>query len=178
MRKMQIAIVALGAIFVLGIAVNTYAAAIGNTVWNDRNANGVQDVDEEGISGVKIKLYNGDNKYTDVTNSQGRYKFKDLGEGHYKLIVAQETLPEGCYNTHDRDGNNDGIYDGRYLSEDDYFTHADFGYHCPTVKYVAIGHISPVTGPSTAMAIIAIAVAVGVIMFIYKRQGKKSALKK
>ena len=175
---MQIAIVAMGVMFVLGVAANVYAAAIGNTVWNDRNANGVQDINEEGISGVKIKLYNGDNKYTDVTNSLGRYKFKDLGEGHYKLIVAQETLPEGCYNTHDRDGNNNGTYSGRYLSKDDYFTHADFGYHCPETTYVAVGQSSPVTGPSTVIAIMATAVASGGALFVYKRYGKKNALKK
>jgi len=178
MKKIQMVIVAICAITIIGVAGNVYAAAIGNTVWNDYNKNGVQDEGEEGISGVKIKLYNGNHVDTDVTNSQGRYKFKDLNVGHYDLIVAQETLPDGCYATYDRDGNNDGKYSDKYLSDDDYFTHADFGYHCPTKTYVVVGRTSPVTGPSTAIAIIALALAVGVALLIYKRKEEKSVLEK
>lgn len=178
MRKIQVMIITLCVGAVVGITSDVNAAAIGNTVWNDRNANGVQDIGEEGISGVKVKLYNGNDKSTDTTNSIGRYKFKDLDTGHYTLIVAQETLPEGCYATHDRDGKNDGKYSDKYLGEDDYFTHADFGYHCPTVAYVTAGQTSPVTGPSTVVAIMSIALAAGVALFAYKRQNKSDSLKK
>ncbi len=175
---MQMAIVALCAITIMGVAANVSAASIGNTVWNDRNANGVQDAGEEGISGVKIKLYNGNDVETDKTNSQGRYKFKDLDDGSYDIVVAQETLPEGCYNTYDRDWNKDGKYEDKWVGGDDYYTHADFGYHCPATSYVAVGQSSPVTGPSTMIAIIAIAMAAGGAMFVYKRQSKKTALRK
>ena len=176
--KMQMAFVALCAIIILGIAAHVSAASIGNTIWNDRNANGVQDAGEEGISGVKVKLYNGNDIQTDKTNSQGRYKFKNLDNGHYDVVVAQEYLPEGCYNTYDRDGNKDGKYEDKWVSDDDYYTHADFGYHCPEKTYVAIGQSSPVTGPSTAVAIMAIAVVSGGALFVYKRYGKKNTLKK
>ena len=158
------------AVFAIGLAVDVQAGAIGNTVWNDHNKNGVQDPGEEGIAGVKVKLYNGNDVEDDKTNSQGRYKFKDLDAGHYTLIVAQETLPEGCYATYDRDGNKDGKYSDKYVQEDDYYTHADFGYYCPTHTFVSVGHVSPVTGPGTAAAIIALAIAVGAGLFIYKRR--------
>jgi hypothetical protein len=177
MRKIQIAIVALCAVIIVGVASNVKAAAIGNTVWNDYNANGIQDEGEEGISDVKVKLYYGNKVETDKTNSEGRYKFKDLDDGHYTLIIAQETLPEGCYNTYDRDGNNDGKYEDKWIAGNDYFTHADFGYKC-TTTYVSAGKISPITGPNTMIAILATAVAVGVFMFMYKRQVKKNSLRK
>ncbi len=111
-------------------AQSTFGAAIGNTVWHDRNANGVQDAGEEGIPGVKLKLYNGDKVKKDKTNAQGRYKFKNLDAGHYTVVVAQETLPKGCYATYDRDGNKDGWYKEKYLKKDQYYRHIDFGYRC------------------------------------------------
>jgi len=178
MKKIQVMIVTLCVLTVVGIASDANAGAIGNTVWNDRNANGVQDVGEEGISGVKVKLYNGNDKDTDVTNSIGRYKFTDLDAGHYTLIVAQETLPEGCYATYDRDGNKDGKYADKYVKEDDYYTHVDFGYHCPITTYVSSGHISPVTGPNTMTVILITALVAGLAVCIYKRQNKNNSLKK
>lgn len=170
-------IVAFCAISVLGFAANVSAAEIGNTVWNDHNANGVQDAGEEGIAGVRVKLYNGNDVEDDTTNSQGRYKFKDLDSGNYDLIVAQETLPDGCWATHDRDGNEDGEYK-KYLREDDYFTHADFGYKCPTHTGVAAGKMSPVTGPGTTAAIIALALAAGAGLYVYKRHTTNEISKK
>ncbi|PID52607.1 MAG: hypothetical protein CR972_01225 [Candidatus Moraniibacteriota bacterium] len=177
MRKMHVAIVAIFiTLFTSGLITDVSAAAIGNTVWNDHNKNGIQDPGEEGIAGVEIKLYNGDKVYRDTTNSRGRYKFKGFGEGHYDVIVAQETLPEGCYATHDRDGNNDGIYKDRYLEEDDYFTKADFGYYCPS--HAPVGHVSPVTGSGTAAVIIAFAVAIGFGFIAHKWRNTTSVFSK
>jgi len=178
MRKKQILTVALCAIFIVGIVTDVHAAAIGNTVWNDRNANGVQDIGEEGISNVKVKLYNGNDVRTDKTNTEGRYKFKDLDSGHYDIVIAQEYLPEDCYNTYDRDGNKDGRYDDKWVNDDDYYTHADFGYHCSEVNYITAGRTSPVTGPSTVVAIMATAVASGGAIFAYKRHGKRNISQK
>lgn len=178
MKKMHAIVAMFIAVFAIGLAVDVNAAAIGNTVWNDRNANGVHDAGEEGIAGVKVKLYHGNDVEDDKTNSQGRYKFKDLDAGHYTLIVAQETLPEGCYATHDRDGDKDGEYGKKYLHEDDYYTHADFGYHCPSSTSVSVGQVSPVTGPGTAAMIIALAVAVGAGFIVYKRRTTAEVTKK
>lgn len=166
---MQVAIGVICAIAVCGSALQVSAAEIGNTVWHDRNANGVQDIGEEGISGVRVKLYNGNDVETDKTNSRGRYKFTDLDAGHYTIIVAQETLPEGCYATYDRDGKKDGTYSDKYLKDGDSFTHADFGYKCPQKTYTSAGTYAPRTGSGMVAGIIAFALAIGVGLFFYKR---------
>ncbi len=175
MKKMQIMVIAFLAVFLLGVAGNTQAATIGNTVWNDQNKNGVQDPGESGISGVRIKLYNGNDVETDKTNSKGRYEFDDLDAGHYTLIVAQETLPNGCVATYDRDGKKDGKYSDKYLKVDDSYTHADFGYYCPT-KVVVTAQTSPVTGPGSTTATIATIIAVTMAMIAYKYQNGISAI--
>lgn len=173
MKKVQIAIVAICAVFTMGFASQVDAdAAIGNTVWNDHNKNGIQDPGEPGIPGVKIKLYNGDDVEKDKTNSRGRYKFKDLDPGHYTIVVAQETLPEGCYATYDRDGNKNGRYSDKYLKDDDYYTHADFGYHCPTIAPANTNRVSPVTGPGVMTVILSIAAAFGVGAIVYKKRSQ------
>ncbi len=168
MKKMQMIVATLCAVCAFGIAADTYAASIGNTVWNDSNKNGVQDAGEEGIPGVRVKLYHGDEVETDRTNSLGRYKFKDLEAGHYDIVIAQETLPAGCQATYDRDGNKNGKYADKYLHEDDYYTHADFGYYCPTLS---VNHgTAPVTGAgSVALIAAAITAAIGGV-FVYTRR--------
>ena len=83
-------------------------ACVGNRVWLDKNANGIQDEDENGIEGVTLKLLdaNGNevtkdaygNSYTNeiTTNAKGEYKFCDLKPGEYKLQIIP---PEGYYVT-------------------------------------------------------------------------------
>ncbi len=49
---------------------------IGNRVWNDSNANGIQDANEEGLSGLAVRLFkNGQQVGTTTTNNQGLYYF-------------------------------------------------------------------------------------------------------
>lgn len=179
MQKMYITVAICVVFMGASIALDAHAAAIGNTIWNDRNGNGVQDNGEEGISDVKVKLYNGDEVYSDWTNAEGRYKFKDLKSGHYTIVVAQETLPQGCRATHDRDGNKNGKYSGRYLDEKDYFTHADFGYQCTKSHTAAKNHrVSPRTGSGTVAVVIATAIAVAVGAYVYRRRTIKNILQK
>ena len=58
--------------------------------------------------------------------------------------MAIETLPEGCYQTYDRDGKLDHTTTVDLDPDEDY-TKADFGYYCPTGTIA--GTTSPVTGP-------------------------------
>ncbi|MFA9396882.1 MAG: SdrD B-like domain-containing protein [Clostridiaceae bacterium] len=76
-----------------------HKAAIGDFVWEDVNANGVQDSGESGISGVTIDLLDGSgnavkdvdgNAITTTTNSNGFYAFYRLDAGDYNLKF---TLP-------------------------------------------------------------------------------------
>ena len=144
--------------------------AIGNFVWHDRNKNGIQDPGEEGISGVKLKLYNGNDVKTDRTNSRGRYKFKELDPGQYKIVVAQETLPEGCYQTYDKDGKLDNKIKTR-IEGDEYYRKADFGYYCPSAASVA--QTSPQTGAGAVASVVSFMVAALSAGFVHRHNTKK-----
>ncbi|MFM7154129.1 MAG: SdrD B-like domain-containing protein, partial [Bacteroidota bacterium] len=72
------------------------AVSVGNLVWLDKNANGVQDAGEPGLAGVIATLLNGsgvpvavdadDNPIVDqVTDANGNYKFTNLIPGSYRV---------------------------------------------------------------------------------------------
>jgi uncharacterized protein (TIGR02597 family) len=76
-------------------------SAIGDFVWNDTNGNGLQDNGEPGISGVTVRLLDGDGNpvtnghgdaLTAVTGSNGKYLFTGLPVGTYQIEVE---CPEG-----------------------------------------------------------------------------------
>jgi uncharacterized repeat protein (TIGR01451 family)/LPXTG-motif cell wall-anchored protein len=80
-----------------------YFGRIGNLVWLDENANGIQDIGEAGISGVTVQLYKADgttpavdafgNTVADVlTDASGNYYFNDLGADTY---VVKFVAPAG-----------------------------------------------------------------------------------
>jgi LPXTG-site transpeptidase (sortase) family protein len=74
---------------------NNNLASLGNFVWNDINANGIQDADEAGIDGVKVDLYTaagGAPAASATTASGGYYAFTSLTPGDYYEIF---TLPAG-----------------------------------------------------------------------------------
>ena len=84
--------------------------SIGDTVWFDANANGVQDEGEDGIPGVTVTLQ-GDvdadgvsETLTAVTAPDGTYLFEYLPAGTYTVTVDDTTLPEGLEQTYDADG--------------------------------------------------------------------------
>ena len=72
-------------------------ACIGDFVWHDHNANGIQEHNDEGIAGVKLELLNSngekavdiDGKYLQdiITQKDGAYKFCKLRPGDYKVKV-------------------------------------------------------------------------------------------
>ncbi len=66
-------------------------ASLGDTVWNDVNQNGVQDVGEQGLSNVLVKLLDKDgvelkNMRTDAA---GKYQFSNLAAGSYYVEVVK-----------------------------------------------------------------------------------------
>jgi len=65
------------------------SGSIGDFVWNDSNANGVQDEGEEGIPGMAVCLLDscGEVIRNCVTDSGGRYLFKNLCAGDYRVCV-------------------------------------------------------------------------------------------
>ena len=91
---------------------------VGNYVWEDANANGVQDVSESGIDGVVVTLYedtnangvanpgSGDNVYGwTVTANDGLYLFSDFPTGDYFIVFSN--FPSGYVETHQDVGVND-----------------------------------------------------------------------
>ena len=74
---------------------NKERASLGNKVWFDENHNGLQDIDEKGVSAVKITLYDsaGNVVATTRTNEYGEYIFRDLLPAEY--YVGFTEFPAG-----------------------------------------------------------------------------------
>ncbi|MBK5266441.1 MAG: hypothetical protein JJE47_03320 [Acidimicrobiia bacterium] len=63
--------------------------SIGDTVWHDLNANGVQDAGEPGTAGITVSLLvDGGIIATTTTDASGNYLFEGLGEGDYVVAFA------------------------------------------------------------------------------------------
>jgi choice-of-anchor A domain-containing protein/uncharacterized repeat protein (TIGR01451 family) len=78
-------------------------ASIGDRVWNDFNKNGIQDMGEQGVPGVVVKLYTCLNTLiaTTTTDATGNYYFGNLTPGDY---YVQFVLPEGLAFTNRNQG--------------------------------------------------------------------------
>ncbi len=76
---------------------------LGDTVWFDTNANGVQDAGEPGIAGVDVQLIDaaGNVVATDTTDANGEYLFEDLDAGEYVVAISDQDQPalEGLEST-------------------------------------------------------------------------------
>ena len=79
---------------------------IGDRIWVDANGDGIQDLDEAGIDGVTVYLFDGAGNLiaSTVTSNDGTYLFSGLKAGDYKVVVDASTLPEGFEPTYDYDG--------------------------------------------------------------------------
>jgi protocatechuate 3,4-dioxygenase beta subunit len=69
--------------------------SVGDRVWNDANANGLQDLDENGVPNVPVALFRGGDTSacaTTATDAQGHYGFSNLLPGDYHV---QFTVPDG-----------------------------------------------------------------------------------
>ena len=80
--------------------------SIGDRVWNDANANGVQDSGEAGTNGVTVQLLNSSGTViaTTTTSGNGNYTFANLTAGTYTVKIVTSTLPAGSAETFDLDG--------------------------------------------------------------------------
>jgi hypothetical protein len=71
----------------------TALASIGDRVWDDSNADGIQDGDEYGLSGVTVSLYDAASQLIAMTttDANGSYSFTGLGAGTYQVAFAAPT---------------------------------------------------------------------------------------
>lgn len=85
-----------------------WVPAIGDRVWEDLNANGIQDSGELGIEGVTVRLFNasGTQIASTVTDATGRYEFRYLRYGHYHVAVD---IPPGWFASPRDQGSNDAV---------------------------------------------------------------------
>lgn len=87
-------------------------AKVGDFVWEDKNANGCQDVGEPGVSGVSVKIYRSGNNMLiseTTTNASGYYEF-DVCAGTYYIVFGtwqnyERTAENACDDTKDSDAN-------------------------------------------------------------------------
>lgn len=77
-------------------------AAIGNSVWIDENADGIQDAGEPGLANVVVELRDSTGAtviMTTTTDLNGGYVFTDVPPGTYQVVVDGASLPAGLFPT-------------------------------------------------------------------------------
>lgn len=62
--------------------------AIGDRVWNDLDADGIQDAGEPGLAGIAVTLTKGAVTQTTTTDANGLYAFANLVAGTYAVSVG------------------------------------------------------------------------------------------
>jgi len=83
-----------------------HTTVIGDRVWNDKDADGKQEVGEGGINGVTVHLLDKRSRIvaSAMTEGNGNYRFEDQEPGVYYVRLVAATLPNGYEMTHDFDG--------------------------------------------------------------------------
>ena len=73
--------------------VTTIGARIGDTVWDDRDGDGIRDGDEPGLAGVVVELArSGGEMSTTTTDANGLYAFTALTAGTYTITFDESTV--------------------------------------------------------------------------------------
>ena len=117
--------------------------SLGDRVWLDANANGVQDSGETGINGATVELLDGAGHLlaTAVTSGDGNYTFGRLFAGNYTVRVDPSTLPAGAAETYDLDGTATPNTAAASLAGGQSRTDVDFGYRvAPPPGTATIGY--------------------------------------
>lgn len=65
------------------------ASKVGNFIWLDNNANGIQDIGESGMANCQVRLYNdsGVMVASTTTTANGAYEFENIVAGNYFMRV-------------------------------------------------------------------------------------------
>ena len=124
---------------------------IGDFVWNDLNANGVQDPGEPGLAGVTVQLKTADGSTvlaTSTTDGLGTYSLSGLAAGTYVVCVDPSTLPGDMVQTYDLDGKGTPNCAAVTLAVGEGNLDVDFGYtgNAPGISLVKTGPDSACVG--------------------------------
>jgi hypothetical protein len=118
---------------------------VGDYVWNDLNADGLQDAGEPGIPGVLVTLSDGaDTMLFAVTDADGFYQFEGICAGDYRVEVIP---PADFLPTFTNVGGDDTInskpnpFDINLADDDSSVSNADFGFRQVPVPCVGFGSI-------------------------------------
>ena len=92
-----------------GVHNTVSTASVGDKVWYDINADGIQDANEPGTPGVSVYLFNsiGVLVATTVTDNNGNYLFTDVAP--VKYTIAFDNLPAGFKATDKNTAGSDAI---------------------------------------------------------------------
>ncbi len=111
--------------------------SIGDTIWFDRDADGIVDLEEPGLGGVDVVVTwlgfddspgGGDDvAYTATTIGDGTYLVEGLPAGEYTVAVDTADLPPGFAQAYDPDATIDDATDVSLSDAENHLT-ADFGY--------------------------------------------------
>jgi hypothetical protein len=117
-------------------------ASLGDRVWLDYDADGVQDAGEVGINSVGIQLLdaNGTVIAAAATAGNGNYTFSNLLAGTYKIRVVTSTLAAGSVQTYDLDGTATASLATASVTGGQSRTDADFGYRMTPPGTATIGY--------------------------------------
>ncbi|MDC0295996.1 choice-of-anchor D domain-containing protein, partial [bacterium] len=82
---------------------------IGDKVWVDIDSDGIQDSGEDGLSGVTVSIYEGDDTLlnSDTTDSNGNFLFENLAPSQYYLKIT--SVPSGYAITSKDSGSDDDV---------------------------------------------------------------------
>jgi uncharacterized repeat protein (TIGR01451 family)/LPXTG-motif cell wall-anchored protein len=141
-------------------------SSIGDTVWIDKDGNGIQGPGESGIANAVVRLVD-DATGTEVsttTDTAGKYLFTGVAGGSFTVVIDSATLPDGLVQVYSRDGNLNGQTDVTVVGPSEQLD-VDFGYQERKL---------PVTGIETGtLAIVALALlGVGVVAILITRKRK------
>jgi hypothetical protein len=104
--------------------------SLGDRVWYDNDADGVQETGETGINGVTVQLLNSGGTViaTTTTSGDGNYSFNDLVAGTYTVRIVAASLPAGVVQTYDIDGTGTAHQATVTLTAGNSRSDVDFGY--------------------------------------------------
>lgn len=107
---------------------------LGDRVWHDQDRDGVQDLGEPGLAGVRVELLDADGSMLTFTTTvgDGEYQFSELPAATYTVRVAPATLPSGLdLPTYDLDGLSSLDRAAVALADGETRLDLDFGYDAP-----------------------------------------------